>query len=117
MRNRSQFPADLALAVFPYIIVFAIILTTEVTLPLINWFRHPTPTPWLWAVCITLGASLLGASLLFMAKLPAYRGGHFLRIGKRHLPARHQRLYVASFRIIIPALLALATLVVAGQRF
>jgi hypothetical protein len=52
-----------------------------------------------------------------MAKLPAYRQGHFLRVGRRHLPARHQQLYLASFRIIIPALLTLAALVAAGQRF
>jgi hypothetical protein len=117
MRYRSQFPADLSLLLTFLLMPIPAMLLVSALSPLISWFRHPTPTAWLWAVGISLGASLLGAALLFIAKLPAYRVGNFLRIGRRHLPERYQRMYLVSFRIIIPAILMLTALVAAGRRF
>jgi hypothetical protein len=74
IRTRNQFPADLFLLLpVPLIAIGFASLATEAISPLISGFRHPTPTVWLWAVSVSLGASLLGAVLLFMAKLPAYR--------------------------------------------
>lgn len=117
MRIRTQFPTDLfELFLFPLMLMVAMSVTFALS-PLISWFRHPTPTAWLCAVGLALGASLLGTVLLFMAKLPGYRAGRFLRIGRRHLPVRQQRPYVVSFRIIIPAVLTLTALLAAGQRF
>jgi hypothetical protein len=117
MRTRNQFPADLfELFLFPLMLIAAMLMVSALS-PLISWFRHPTPTAWLWAVGLAFGASLLGAVLLFIAKLPAYRAGHFLRIGRRHLPVPQQRLYLIAFRIIIPALVTLVTLLAAAQKF
>ena len=118
MRSRNQFPSDLfLLLVFPILLVVLASVGIEAISPLISWFLHPTPTPWLWAVGASLGASIARALLLFIAKLPGYRAGHFLRIGSRHLPASHRRLYATSFRIIIPALVTLAALVAAARKF
>jgi hypothetical protein len=85
--------------------------------PTINLLRHPTGLTWLWTFGIATGAALLGTVLLFVAKLPQYRTGIFLRLGARHLPPREQRLYRVSFWLIVPSVLVLVALLFASHRF
>jgi hypothetical protein len=113
MKIRNQFPLDwAALLSVPLISVLIGSL-----FPIINWFRHPTAHSWLWAVGIATCTSLLGAVLLFFAKLPQYRAGIFLRVGCQHLPPRQQRLYHASFWLIVPSIFVLLALLSAVKRF
>ncbi|ETK03001.1 hypothetical protein N425_01105 [Tannerella sp. oral taxon BU063 isolate Cell 2] len=82
-----------------------------------NWLRHSDASTWLCAAGIAIGISVLGAVLLFLAKLPEYRAGIFFRIGSRHLPSAQQRLYRLSFWLVIPSVIVLLALLSAADRF
>ena len=117
MKSRHWFPLDLAaLLSFP-LVVLGISLPMAFLFPAINWLRHLTALPWLWALGIATATSLLGTVLVFLAKLPQYRAGIFLRVGSRDLPPREQRFYRASFWLIVPSIIALFALLSAAQRF
>lgn len=83
----------------------------------VNWLRLPIDAAWFWMFGIAVGASVLGALLLSIAKLPQYRAGVFLRPGFRHLPPRRQRLYRISFWLIIPSIVVLLASLLAPRRF
>lgn len=117
MKFRDWFPLDLAALLFSPIIFGAVALLMGSLFPMINWLRHPTPLSWLWALGIATGTSLLGMVLLFLAKLPQYRAGVFLRVGCHHLPPRQQQLYRISFWFIIPSVLILSALLAVAPRF
>src|SRR6476659_3902647 len=110
MKPRNLFPLDLAaLLSFP-ITALAVMLLMQPLFPVIHWLRHPTPVAWLWALGAATVAAIIGTALLFIAKLPQYRAGIFLRVGSQHLPPRHQRLYRAAFWLIVPSILVLVAL-------
>ena len=44
-------------------------------------------------IILALFVALLGATLLFISKLPLYRSGRFFTVGSGDLPASHVRLY------------------------
>jgi len=55
-----------------------------------------------------LGAGLLSAALLFLARWPLYRAGRFWTIGPRELDRHHRRLYFAAYAVFAIAVLLLA---------
>jgi hypothetical protein len=117
MKSRNWFPLDIAaLLSFPIIVLAVMVLMVPI-FPVINWLRHPTASAWLWALALSTGASLFGIVLLFLAKLPQYRAGIFLRVGSHDLPPRQQRLYRLSFWLIIPSVIVLLALLSAVHRF
>ena len=44
-------------------------------------------------ILVALGVALLGATLLFISKLPLYRKGEFFSIGSAGIPAAYRRFY------------------------
>jgi hypothetical protein len=117
MKSRHWFPPDLAALLFSPIIMTAVSLLLGSLFPMIHRLRNPTPHAWLWALGIATSTSILGIVLLFVAKLPQYRAGIFLRVGSHHLPPRHQQLYRLSFSLIIPSVIVLSALLWAAHRF
>ena len=117
MKPRNWFPVDVAaLLSFP-ITLLAVMLLMQPVFPVINWLRHPTPVAWLWVLGTATLSAIVGTALLFVAKLPQYRAGIFLRVGCHHLPPRHRRLYHAAFWLIVPSILILVALLSAVHRF
>ncbi|RYD75035.1 MAG: hypothetical protein EOP84_18925 [Verrucomicrobiaceae bacterium] len=115
--RRNHFPRDLHLLIFqPVLMLVMMVALSSILFPLINGIRHPSPSGWLIAFYIATSAALLGTGLLFFAKLPQYRAGSFWRLGFRHLPALHQRLYRLAFLLIVPSCLALLLLLMLGAR-
>ena len=114
--HRNHFPQDmLALLVQPLVIAaFAIAFGS--LLPIIFAVSHPSASGWFTTFYIATGASVFGALLLFFAKLPQYRAGIFWRIGSRHLPPFHQRLYRFAFLLLVPSCLALLILIPLAPR-
>ncbi len=117
MKSRNGISPDMAALLFSPIIILAVSLLMGLAVPIITWFRHPTGVAWLWTLGIATGTSILGTILLFLAKLPQYRAGIFLRFGSQHLPPRQQRLYRLSFWLIVPSVVVLLALLSASQRF
>jgi len=117
MKDRHWFPLDMAALVSTPLIIIGISFLMDSLFPVIHWLRHPTGLAWLWALGMATGTSILGTGLLFLAKLPQYRAGILLRVGSRHLPPREQRLYRASFWLIVPSIVVLFALLSAAGRF
>lgn len=89
-RTRPNFPPDLAALFAPYWIVLPVLL---VSARLWTWMKaaiHDGDLTLLW-VAIAFGA--VGSAFLFLAKLPLYRRGQFLRIGPGSLDHPHRLLY------------------------
>lgn len=117
MKVRLPLSPDLAAIRSFLVIVLAVALLMEAFFPVIPWLRHPTALAWLWALGVATATSLFGLVLLFRAKLPQYRAGHFFRVGSRDLPPRGQRLYRTAFWLIVPSIIVLLALLSAVHRF
>ena len=100
----------LALLIQPLVIA-AFAIAFSLLFPIVSAVRHPSASGWFTTFYVATGASIVGALLLFFAKLPQYRAGIFWRIGFRHLPPFHQRLYRFAFLLLVPSCLALLILI------
>lgn len=116
MKDRNRFPLDLSVLLFPIPFLIVSLLMAPL-FAIVNWLRHPTPSAWLWAVGIASCTAVFGTVVLFVAKLPQYRAGIFLRIGSQHLPIREQRLYLISWWLIVPSIFVLLVLYGVVHRF
>jgi hypothetical protein len=116
MSERRPFPTDLSALLFPLPLVLVAMLSSSAVFSIRSWFRHPDPAEWLLVFYVATAVAFAGAAVLFFAKLPQYRERAFLRIGWRHLPRRHQRLYGIAFVLLVPSLAVLATLLRAAAR-
>ena len=100
----------LAMLVQPLVIA-AFAIAFGFLFPIVSAVSHPSASGWFTTFQVATGASIIGALLLFFAKLPQYRAGILWRIGSRHLPPFHQRLYRFAFLLLIPSCLALFILI------
>ncbi|MHA3773122.1 hypothetical protein ACXR0O_16440 [Verrucomicrobiota bacterium sgz303538] len=116
MKDRNRFPLDLSVLLFP-VPLLIVSLLMDLLFPIVSWLRHPTPSAWLWTLGIATSAAVLGTVVLFVAKLPQYRAGIFLRIGSQYLPIREQRLYRISWWLLVPSIFVLLALYGAVHRF
>lgn len=101
----KNFPPDLLIASGIPFLAFAL---------LSGWIFHLRGPAWIIAFSASLGVAVLGAVLLFRAKLPLYRQGRFLTIGAHDLPPSSQKLYRQGIRLaatgcVLAALLILAS--------
>ncbi len=58
-------------------------------------------TAWIWAAAVSFGIAVLGAALLFIAKLPLYRQKRFFTFGIRSLPESSHGYYRWGCRLSI----------------
>ena len=58
-----------------------------------SWLLSVHGTAWLCGVAISFGIAVLGAVLLFLAKVPLYRQRRFFTFGIAALPESSHRLY------------------------
>jgi hypothetical protein len=82
------------------------ILTTQV----LEFFTRLSGTPWIWCYGIGLAVAVVGASLIFYAKLPLYRQRRFLTFGSRALPESSRSFYRWGYRCVLLAVALLLCL-------
>src|SRR5436190_13258669 len=100
MHTGRRFPADLRMLFSTEAIMLMVGVVVAFAFSAVGWLSELTPVAWSWWVRSSLAMALLGAAMLFVAKLPQYRAGAFFRFGSRHLPRRHQRLYWVALAVI-----------------
>jgi hypothetical protein len=84
---------DYSLRNFPSDVLTALGLPIVVTALLASWVLSIHGVAWMWAAGISVSVAVLGAVLLFIAKLPVYRQGRFFTFGIQALPVTSHRLY------------------------
>lgn len=65
---------------------------------------------WIWAAGVSFCLAMVGAVLLFIAKLPLYRQGRFFTFGIQALPVSSHRLYRWGCRCSILGIVAMLVL-------
>src|SRR6266850_1201888 len=90
-------------------VIPAVAVLGAMALPALNALRHGA---WVRAFWVSLAVAVLGAGLLFWARLPLYREGRFFSFGPRALPPSSVRVYRAAYALLIPSVLFLLLLVV-----
>jgi hypothetical protein len=108
--RQLRFPPDLAALLGLYWIVLPIAALGASIFPAFLRSRNEGDLTILW-VATALG--LVGASLLFWARLPIYRDRRFFAVGPRHLDARHRRVYWLAWTLILPSIGLLGLLLAA----
>jgi membrane protein YdbS with pleckstrin-like domain len=82
-------------------------LLTALALPIVipmlvaSWLFSLHGTPWLWAAAISFGIAIIGAALLFIAKLPLYRQRRFFTFGIQAIPQSSHGFYLWGCRLAI----------------
>lgn len=87
------FPPDMLAAGAP-IGLCIIVLTLGYA---IKWGQTTSATHFIYTA---LALGVLGALLLFFARLPLYRQGRFFTLGPKALSAHHRKLYFAAYALI-----------------
>jgi len=77
---------DYSLRNFPPDILAALGLPIAVAVIFCSWILSVHGATWIWAAAVSFGIGVLGAALLFIAKLPLYRQKRFFTFGIQSLP-------------------------------
>ena len=67
----------------------------------LTFFTGLTGARWVWCYAIALAVAVIGASLIFFAKLPLYRERRFFTFGSRALPEQRRPFYRWGYRCAI----------------
>lgn len=98
------FPPELGSGLFPFIVIACIAIMASALLPLLAQLKTSKIGP---LYGIGVGAALLGAILLFIARLPLYKQRRYLTFGPGQLDRAHRRIYWLSYIFILAGLLIL----------
>jgi hypothetical protein len=71
---------------FPPDLLTALGIPVMATMLTLSWILSLHGSAWLWAAVASFGVAMLGATLLFVAKLPLYRQKRFFAFGIQALP-------------------------------
>ena len=71
---------------FPADLLTALGLPIVATMLAVSWVLSLHGAVWLWAAVVSFGIAVVGATLLFVAKLPLYRQRRFFTFGVQALP-------------------------------
>jgi hypothetical protein len=80
------------------------------TMQVFDLFTRLSGTPWIWCYGLGLAVAVVGASLIFYAKLPLYRQRRFLTFGGRALPESRRPFYRWGYRCVLYAVALLLCL-------
>lgn len=89
-------------------VIPAIGILAAMLLPTLNALRHGAWTEAFW---VALTVAVVGACLLFWARLPLYRQRRFFAFGSRALPPTSIPIYRIAYTLLIPSILFLLLLV------
>src|SRR5579864_8137997 len=92
---------DYSLRKFPPDLQAILGIPLLVTLTFFSWLLSVHGTTWIFAAAASLGIAVIGAALLFLAKLPLYRQGRFFTFGIEVLPESSHGLYRWGCRLSI----------------
>jgi len=71
---------------FPADLLTVLALPVVGTMLAVSWVLSLHGSAWLWAAALSFVIAILGAALLFVAKLPLYRQRRFFSFGIHNLP-------------------------------
>jgi hypothetical protein len=91
--SRPSEKSDNSLRHFPPDLLTALGIPIAVGLLATSWLLSLHGTAWIWAATVSFGIAMLGAVLLFVAKLPVYRQRRFFTFGIRDLPQSSRNYY------------------------
>ena len=77
---------------------------------ILNFFTGLTGIPWVCCYFIGIGVAVLGAALIFYAKLPLYRERRFFTFGPRALPEQRRPYYRSGYTFAVLGAVLLACL-------
>jgi hypothetical protein len=100
MSTRSEKNGN-SLRYFPPDLLTALVVPIVVPALIASWVLSLHGTPWLWASAISFGVAIIGAALLFVAKLPLYRQGRFFTFGIQAIPQSSHGFYRWGCRLAI----------------
>jgi hypothetical protein len=106
---------DYSLRNFPADILAAMGLPIVAVALLASWVLSIHGVAWVWAAGVSLAVAVLGAVLLFIAKLPLYRQGRFFTFGIRALPVTSHRFYRWGCRCSLLGIVAMFLLLLAWR--
>jgi hypothetical protein len=86
-----------------------------VTTRIFFFFRGLTGTEWICCYIIALSIAAVGASLIFIAKIPLYRRRMFFTFGSRALPEQRRPFYRWGYRCVAFAIALLLCLLLFGK--
>lgn len=92
---------DYSLRNFPPDIPAALGLPIAIVAVFFSWILSVHGTAWIWAVAVSFGIAVLGAALLFIAKLPLYRQKRFFTFGIQSLSVSSHGYYRWGCRLSI----------------
>ncbi|SRR6266542_1635423 len=112
--RRSPDKHDNSLQNFPPDILAALGLPVVVVALLASWVLSVHGIAWILATGASFCVAVLGAALLFIAKLPLYRQGRFFTFGIQALPVTSHRFYRWGCRCSILGIVAMFVLWIAS---
>ena len=117
MKNRGSKdwiwpPADQVVGLWGFLILATVSIVTSQVL---SFFTRRTGVPWIFCYLIGIGIAVLGASLIFFAKLPLYRERRFFTIGSKALPEQRRPFYRWGYRCALVGILLLACLLLSSH--
>jgi hypothetical protein len=95
-KNSSQVPPDMAV-ICGFLIMILVVLYVSCGL---SWAKRGDTT--LFNLAVFLG--VVGAVLLFIARIPLYRQRRFFTLGPRALTGVYRKLYFTSYAFIVPSI-------------
>jgi hypothetical protein len=93
--------SDNSLRHFPPDLLTALALPVVVAMLVASCVLSLHGTLWLWAAAISFGIAVIGAALLFIAKLPLYRQRRFFTFGIQNVPQSSHAYYRWGCRLAI----------------
>jgi len=108
--NTSPDKHDYSLRNFPADILAALGLPIAAIALLASWVLSIHGVAWIWAAGASFSVAVLGAVLIFIAKLPLYRQRRFLTFGIQALPVTSHGYYRWGCRCSVFGIIAMVVL-------
>jgi hypothetical protein len=104
-KNDSYFPPDMAVVCSFLFMILAVVFVSCG----LSWAKRGDTT--LFQLAMFLG--VVGAILLFVARIPLYRQHRFFTLGPRSLTGIYRKLYFTAYAFIVPSIVLLVLLLLA----
>jgi hypothetical protein len=106
-KDWTPLPADMLIQVLLPVIFIVVGVLASILFPLLQRLRRADA----WTLFgVAVAAGVVGAALLFLARLPLYRRRQFFTVGPHSLDAPHRRLYWLAYSFVGASVLLLLSL-------